>query len=99
MLGYPDLYGLSKSGLCPGLSSQDRTGLNQGADDLDGALHAAAQANHDTFADVRGQFRGHEICDSDSWLHSVDLFAISSSYRPTAAGQDLGYLPVFTAAA
>jgi len=29
----------------------------------------------------------------------VDIFAISSSYHPTAAGQDLGYLPVLTAAA
>ena len=99
VLGYPDLYDLSKSGSCLGLSSQDRTALNQGAGDLDGALRAAARAHHDTFADVRGQFRGHEICDSGSWLHSVDLLAISSSYHPTAAGQDLGYLPVFTAAA
>jgi hypothetical protein len=99
VLGYPDLYDLSKSGSCIGLSNKDRTALNDGADDLDGALQAAAQANHDTFADVRGQFAGHEICDSSSWLHSVDIFAISSSYHPTAAGQDLGYLPVFTAAA
>jgi len=66
-----------------------------GADDLDGALQAAAQANDDTFADVRGQFAGHEICDSGSWLRSVDIFALSSSYHPTAAGQDQGYLPVF----
>src|SRR5580658_2175669 len=99
VLGFPDLYDLSKSGSCIGLSTKDRTALNDGADDLDGALQAAAQANHDTFADVRGQFAGHEICDSSSWLHSVDIFAISSSYHPTAAGQDLGYLPVFTAAA
>ena len=99
VLGYPDLYDLSKSGSCIGLSNKDRAALNDGADDLDGALQAAAQVNHDTFADVRGQFAGHEICDSSSWLHSVDIFAISSSYHPTAAGQDLGYLPVFTAAA
>jgi lysophospholipase L1-like esterase len=99
VLGYPELYDLSKSGTCIGLSTNDRVALNQGADALDGALQAAAQANHDTFADVRGQFAGHEICDSGSWLHSVDIFAISSSYHPTAAGQDLGYLPVFTAAA
>jgi lysophospholipase L1-like esterase len=99
VLGYPDLYDLSKSGSCIGLSTQDRTALNQGADDLDNALQAAAQANHDTFADVRGQFGGHEICDSGSWLHSVDILAISSSYHPTAAGQELGYLPVFTRAA
>jgi lysophospholipase L1-like esterase len=96
VLGYPDLYDLSKSGSCIGLSTQDRTALNQGADDLDNALQAAARANHDTFADVRGQFAGHEICDSGSWLHSVDILAISSSYHPTAAGQELGYLPVFS---
>ena len=99
VLGYPDLYDLSKSGSCIGLSTQDRTALNHGADALDGALQTAAQANHDTFADVRGQFAGHEICDSGSWLHSVDIFAISSSYHPTAAGQELGYLPVFSRAA
>jgi hypothetical protein len=29
----------------------------------------------------------------------VDIFAISSSYHPTAAGQELGYLPVFGRAA
>ena len=99
VLGYPDLYDLSTSGFCIGLSTQDRVALNQGADDLDNALQAAAQANHDTFADVRGQFAGHEICDSGSWLHSVDIFAISSSYHPTAAGQELGYLPAFGRAA
>jgi lysophospholipase L1-like esterase len=99
VLDYPDLYDLSKSGSCIGLSTSDRTALNQGANDLDAALQNAALANHDTFGDVRGQFAGHEICDSDSWLHSVDIFAISSSYHPTAAGQELGYQPVFTATA
>jgi lysophospholipase L1-like esterase len=99
VLDYPDLYDLSRSRTCIGLSTSDRTALDHSADELDGALQAAAQANHDTFADVRGQFAGHEICDFNSWLHSVDIFAISSSYHPTAAGQDQGYLPVFTGAA
>ena len=99
LLGYPDLYDLSKSGTCIGLSTKDRTALNGGADALDQAMHAAAEANGDTFADVRGQFAGHEICDSGSWLNSVDIFAISSSYHPNASGQELGYLPVFTRAA
>jgi hypothetical protein len=99
VLGYPDLYDLSKSSTCIGLSTRDRTALNGGADALDGALATAAANNGDTFADVRAQFSGHEICDSDSWLHSVDIFAISSSYHPTASGQELGYLPVFAASA
>jgi lysophospholipase L1-like esterase len=98
VLGYPDLYDLSKSGSCIGLSTADRTALNQGAGDLDSALASAAAAEGDTFTDVRSEFAGHEICDSSSWLHSVDIFSISSSYHPTAAGQELGYLPAFTSA-
>ena len=97
LLGYPDLYDLSKSGTCIGLSTQDRIALNAGADALDSALSAAAQGSPNTvFADVRPQFAPHEICDSGSWLHSVDILSISSSYHPTASGQILGYQPVFS---
>ena len=97
VLGYPDLYDLSKSGSCIGLSTEDRIALNAGADALDSALSAAAQGSPDTvFADVRAQFAPHEICDSGSWLHSVDILSISSSYHPTASGQILGYQPVFS---
>ena len=99
LLGYPDLYDLSKSGTCIGLSTQDRTALNSGADALDTALQAAVTRAADpgiVYADVRGQFAPHEICDADRWLHSVDLLAISSSYHPTASGQKLGYQPVFS---
>ena len=95
LLGYPELFDLSKSGTCIGLGTRDRTALNDGADALDSILAAAASANHAAWADVRGQFAHHEICDSGSWLHSVDLLALSSSYHPTASGQGLGYLPVF----
>ena len=42
LLGYPDLYDLSKSSTCIGLSTRDRTALNGGADALDSALAAAA---------------------------------------------------------
>jgi lysophospholipase L1-like esterase len=99
VLGYPDLYDLSKSSTCIGLSTKDRVALNAGADALDNAMQTAAQRGNDTFADVRLQFAHHEICDSGSWLHSVDIFALSSSYHPTASGQELGYLPVFSGAA
>ena len=99
LLGYPDLYDLSKSGTCIGLNTQDRTALNSGADALDAALQAAVTRAADpgiVYADVRGQFASHVICDAGRWLHSVDLFAISSSYHPTASGQELGYQPVFS---
>ena len=37
VLDYPELYDLSRSSSCIGLSTADRTALNQGADDLDSA--------------------------------------------------------------
>ena len=98
VLDYPELYDLSKSSSCIGLSTADRTALDQGADQLDSAISAAAARNGDTFLDVRSQFSGHEICDSSSWLNSV-TWPIGESYHPTANGQELGYLPVFSSAA
>jgi len=100
LLGYPDLYDLSKSGTCIGLSTTDRTALNGAADALDAVLGTAAAAGNDTFADVRGQFATHEICDgSGSWLNSVNILSISSSYHPNASGQERGYEPVFASRA
>jgi len=58
---------------------------------------AAAAENGDTFADARSQFSNHELCSGSSWLNSITL-PIGNSYHPTAAGQQDGYLPAFTAA-
>ncbi len=96
VLDYPELYDLSKSSSCIGLSTTDRTDLNRGADQLDSQIQAAAARHGDVFADVRGVFGGHEICDSGSWLHSVNFLDVSESYHPTAAGQSGAYLPVFS---
>lgn len=97
VLDYPEFYDLSKSSTCIGLSTTDRTDLNQGADQLDAQIQAAAARHGDVFADVRSAFSGHEICDSSSWLNSVNILSISSSYHPTAAGQADAYYPVFSA--
>jgi lysophospholipase L1-like esterase len=99
VLDYPELYDLSKSSGCIGLSTRNRTALNQGAQILDSEIQAAAGRYGDVFADVQNQFAGHEICDSSSWLHSVNILDSSESYHPTGAGQADGYYPVFSAAA
>ena len=98
MVGYPDLYDLSQSPGCLGLSRAKRAALDQGADALDRAMSAAAARNGAVYADVRDEFAGHEICDSSQWLYAV-TFPLGDSYHPTTAGQELGYLPAFTAAA
>jgi lysophospholipase L1-like esterase len=97
VLGYPEFYDL-KASFCLGLSSADHKALDGAADQLDSALQTAAASAGDTFADVRGQFSGHELCDGSGWLNSVTL-PINGSYHPTATGQKDGYLPVLTAAA
>ena len=96
LLGYPALYDLARSSTCIGLSTTDRTALNGAADQLDTVMGNAAAHGNVTFADVRTQFTHHEICDgSSSWLNSVNILSISSSYHPNASGQEQGYEPVF----
>lgn len=97
VLDYPELYDLSKSSTCIGLSTTDRTDLNQAADILDTQIQAAAGRHGDVFADVRSAFSGHELCDDSEWLHSVDWFNLTDSYHPTASGQSGAYYPVFAA--
>jgi len=98
VLDYPEFYDPAKASTCAGISAVKRTAIDQGANLLDRVISAAAARNGDTFADVRSHFSGHEICDSRSWLHSV-AWPIDASYHPTGSGQELGYLPAFSAAA
>ncbi len=98
VLDYPEFYDLSKSRTCIGISATKRSAIDQGADQLDSVISAAAARNGDTFADVRRHFSGHEICDSNGWLRAV-TWPVNQSYHPTASGQELGYEPAFRAAA
>jgi lysophospholipase L1-like esterase len=98
VLDYPELYDLSRSSTCIGLSTTDRTDLNQAADQLDSAVQAAAGRFGDTFVDVKANFAGHSICDSSPWLHSVNILDLTESYHPTAAGQADAYYPAFSGA-
>lgn len=93
VMDYPHLYIITS--FCIGLSNAKRTALNEGADELDTTIKSAAADAGFTFADVRGQFHGHELCSGDGWLHSVTI-PIDNSYHPTATGQADGYLPVLS---
>ena len=100
VIGYPEFYDLSRSSGCIGLSTTDRTALDGGADVLDSVIQAATAGRSSfVYAEIRPAFGGHEICDSSSWLHSVDWLNLGDSYHPTASGQSGAYYPVFSAAA
>lgn len=93
VLDYPQFYDLSKSSTCIGLSTADRTAINGGAALLDSLIKTAAANAGDSFADVNPFFAGHQICDSNSYLHSTNFLDIDESYHPTASGQADAYLP------
>jgi lysophospholipase L1-like esterase len=97
VLDYPVFYQLNT--FCVGLSSTSHAKIDEGINLVDSLLGSAAGRHGFTFADVRSIFVGHQLCSGDKWLHALNLFDITESYHPTANGQSLGYLPVFTAAA
>jgi lysophospholipase L1-like esterase len=98
-LDYPDFYDLKSSSGCIGLSGTSRAKIDEGINLLDSLVQQAAARHGAVFGDVRGSFSGHEICDSSSWLNSVDWGNFGDSYHPTAAGQASGYYPVFASKA
>ncbi|MFI5755921.1 SGNH/GDSL hydrolase family protein [Streptomyces sp. NPDC051569] len=98
VLGYPRFYQLN--GTCiVGLSEKERSAINSASDYLNAATAKRAADHGFTFAGVADAFSGHEICSGSAWLHSVNLFDLTESYHPTAAGQSGGYLPAFTSVA
>ena len=100
VLGYPQLFDLSRPACVEGLSHIDEVHLNRAATVLDATIAAAARHSGDVFGDVRTTFSArHRICGSHSWIHDINFFSLDESFHPTAAGQALGYLPVFRKAA
>jgi lysophospholipase L1-like esterase len=98
VLDYPEFYDLSHSWYCPGLSGTDRSALNNASDLLDSIIQTAAGNAGFSFADVKGRFSGHELCDFfNQWLHSVDVTDVTDSYHPNADGHSGAYLPALKA--
>ena len=95
VLGYPEFYDLAND--CIGLSQTKRAKIDEGIDVLDSVTQQAAADAGFSFADVRGAFSGHEICDDNRWLHSVNFADFGESYHPTADGHSQAYLPTFSA--
>ncbi len=98
VLDYPVFYDLNQSG-CIGLSAESRAKIDEGINLVDDIIANEAGNYGFTFADVRNAFAGHQICDDDSWLHSLNFADISESYHPTADGHSGAYYPVFASAA
>ena len=98
VLDYPVFYQLGVW-YCIGLSETSRSKIDEGINLVDNITKTTAASHGFTFADVRNQFIGHQLCSSGTkWLHSLNYTDLTESYHPTADGQSGGYLPVFSAA-
>lgn len=95
VLGYPEFYDLRQTSCTDILDASKQAMLDAAADKLDAAI---ARATHTVrgfdYRDVRAEFRGHQLCDADPWLHGLDVTDLDSSYHPTAEGQQ-AYLAAF----
>ena len=92
IVGYPDFYEVP--GSCSvGLSDNERTAIDGGADLLDSTIKTEVGKYGFTFDDVRSAFSAHEICSSSSWINSVDWTNITESYHPTTNGYADADLP------
>ncbi|MFD6417980.1 SGNH/GDSL hydrolase family protein [Streptomyces sp. NPDC060194] len=97
VLGYPRFYKLSGNCIV-GLTENERAAINRGSDTLNSVIAKAAANAGFTYSSVVDEFTNHEICSSDSWLHSVAV-PVYHSYHPKEAGQSGGYLPAFRSVA
>ncbi|HEY4022724.1 MAG TPA: SGNH/GDSL hydrolase family protein [Pseudonocardiaceae bacterium] len=96
IVGYPEFYQVP--GSCSvGLSNNERTAIDGGADLLDTTTQAEAGKYGFTFDDVRSAFSAHEICSSSAWINSVVWTNITESYHPKAPGYANADLPTLDA--
>lgn len=89
VVGYPRLFKGNNCSVINGISADERTALNATADRLSGVIGNRAAAHGFTYADARGTFGGHAICDSTSWINGLS-WPIIESYHPNRLGHD-GY--------
>lgn len=86
VVGYPHVLGDQDCNALTFFSSQDRTGLDRGTDELDALLRTTATAYGFGFVDPRSRFSGHAPCDAAPWVNGLSL-PIGDSFHPDRAGQ------------
>lgn len=97
--GYPRLFNGENCSWLVDLSYEEQMALNSAADLLNDVVAGVAASHGFAFADVRSNFDGHVVCDSDAYIHGLRAPIVKESFHPNATGQSLGYLPALQAAA
>ncbi|HLU27682.1 MAG TPA: SGNH/GDSL hydrolase family protein [Glycomyces sp.] len=97
VLGYPRLFAAENTCDALGLISiAEQRRMNRAADVLAEVIGTAAADHGFTYVDVRDDFEGHAVCDTEPWIHGL-TYPIGESYHPNRSGHAEGYLPALTA--
>lgn len=86
VVGYPRLFMGEDCNAGTWFSPSEQTRLNSTADLLDATTARRASAYGFAFADPRGVFTGHAVCDDVEWVNGLSNPA-SESYHPNRGGQ------------
>ena len=89
VVGYPRLFNGEECNLAARISAGEQAELNATADLLADTLAARAAAHGFGFADARGPYGGHSVCDDVEWINGLSN-PIGESYHPNRDGQ-VGY--------
>jgi hypothetical protein len=90
VVGYPRIFNGEECNFGARISPGEQAELNRTADLLATTTAAAAGAAGFPFADVRGVFTGHAVCDDVEWINGLSN-PIGESYHPNIAGHANGY--------
>lgn len=93
VLGYPRLFNGEECNIITRISPAEQAALNAAADLLAETIGLVAASHGFTYADVRGAFDGHAVCDDTEWLNGLS-WPIGESFHPNQAGHAGGYYPL-----
>ncbi len=92
VMGYPHAFSTNQENNlvnCYILAGDDLRWLNEKAKQLDGVIRDATSGSGVAeYIDVYNAFEGHGACDSDAWIHAVELGDVDSSFHPNDSGQE-----------
>jgi lysophospholipase L1-like esterase len=89
VVGYPRLFNGEECNFIARISPGEQASLNSAADLLATTIADRAAAHGFGFADARGPFTGHAVCDDVEWLNGTSN-PLSESYHPNRTGH-VGY--------
>jgi photosystem II stability/assembly factor-like uncharacterized protein/lysophospholipase L1-like esterase len=91
VVGYPRLFPLKRGtvGLhCPWLATDEQSGLNALAMQLNTTLREAATKAGVTYVPTLNAFTGHELCTGKPWVRAIQLNNRQYSGHPLLRGQE-----------